>query len=150
MPIKLSQVSADPKKIDGTWIEFGDGCRFKLASTTRDAYQKALTRARPKSRFELEKDDAGMKIVTVAVREACLLDWEGIVEEDGVTPIPFSVENKKRIMDVPLFREFITAAANEISNFQEEAKAEDAATLKSGAGVGTGVGTAPEGPPPNS
>lgn len=141
--MKLSQLLASPSRIAGTWIKFdGEGCEFKLASVTRKEFQIALEKARRDSgvpAFRLGKDSvAQMAIYGDALAEACVIDWKNVEDETG--PLQCTPANKKKLLAVPLLREWINSQCSEITNFQEEAVAADAEALKSVSGVEPGVG----------
>lgn len=136
--LKLSQVTVAPENKNGVWVKFAEGTEFLIASVTRPEFNKALVAARKDyTKFELEKPENATAIYSAAVQSACLLNWRGVGEEDGVTEIPFTPENVARIMAVPVLRDFIVQSANDITLFNAEAVAEDAGRLKSGDGVGS-------------
>lgn len=148
--MKLSQHTADPDRAQGTWIEFdGDGCEFKLASSTRPEFQKALENSRkrltahlPKFKRDNFSGDLALSIFESAIAEEGIVDWSGITEEDGVTPMHCTLENRRIVAAVPRIRDWLSEQINDLSNFQKEAIAEDAEELKSVSLVVFDVGTA--------
>ena len=134
--MKLSAVTASPDRVSGVWIKFDDeGCEFKIASTTRPEFNQALDRARRGiPAFQAQKSESAQRVYATALAEACIIDWKGVQNEDG-SDMDCTPENKAKILKVPVLREFVSNAANDISLFQAEATAEDAAELKRGPGV---------------
>ncbi|MGA0533569.1 hypothetical protein [Hansschlegelia sp. KR7-227] len=45
-------------------------------------------------------------------RDAVLLDWKGLTEDDETTPIPYSKEMAERLLANPIFREGVEYAAS--------------------------------------
>jgi hypothetical protein len=134
--MNLKQFKTSPKLENGAWIKFDEeGCEFFLAPRTRPQFNDAYERAIKKTTgFKRDTPAAHRAATKAAVVEACILDWKGVM--DGDTPVPCTPESKKAIVEIPAIYEWLIVAVTEITNFQEEAIAEDAEALKSGPGVG--------------
>jgi hypothetical protein len=125
------------KDLEGAWIELGDGARLLVASVQSPTYKKVIRKRLKGIPGHLLKADPEMqdKIIGEVMAEFILLDWEGITE-DGLAVKP-TLENRKKAMKLPHFREVVAELATDISVFQAEDEAADVAAIKSDTPVGT-------------
>ncbi len=115
----------------GVWVDFEDA-RFKICSTDSRRYRRVLTTlAKKRNPNRLRKDPEAMHEMTVeGMADGILLDWEGL-QENG-QPLHCTRENKMKVCQIEAIRSFLATEAQDMTNFQQEALAEDADTLKSG------------------
>lgn len=130
------------KSSKGVWKEF-DGAQFLIAASNTPAYTRALSAAT--KRFPINKIRKDAALAAQAAREAMadavLLDWKGV--NDGPNEVKCTRENKLALLEIEAFRDWLATEAQDVSNFQAEAMAEDAETLKSGRDVVGEVGAEP-------
>jgi hypothetical protein len=111
---------------DGAWIDMGDGTQLKIA---RAGNKKASEYARQVSkpfqtqiRFGKFTEEGFTKLAIEVAAQFILLDWKNL-QEDGVD-VPYSKENALRMLtDYPDFRNFVSASAEDIKNYQKEGEA---------------------------
>lgn len=138
--MNISNYELAEDKKDGTWFRF-DGAEFLIAYAHRPAFYRAHDRMSRKYPEHKLKADPALRLRSGAelLAECILLDWRG-VNENG-KPIPYSKETAvKLLMKIEPLREWVAVTSRELTEFQQEAIAEDAAALKSGDGVATPVG----------
>jgi hypothetical protein len=146
--MKLSELDLDPSKVEnGVWKQFDDdGTGFKIASTSKKAYQnklgkmmtKAMNQSRARDLTQTQRDD----IVNRAMLGTIVTDFRGWLNDDG-TPMVFNDENVLKMLSHPntRIRDFIRNEAGDDENFkpdgQQSADGETTpeARLKSGADV---------------
>lgn len=117
---------------EGVWLDFGS-YRVKVARAggANKRYTALIdVRMRPHRR-QIEKgtlgEEFGKKLIMDCFAETVVLDWEGMVDSDRVTPLPFSADNVKMIFTaLPNFYEEIMAACTDIANFRSESLEQDA------------------------
>lgn len=116
----------------GVWLEF-DGAQFLVASIKGTAFSTAVARrSRKLNPAEMKKKpELFLQLQTEVIADKILLDWKGV--EDNGEPVPCTRENKLRVLALPEFREWLETASSDMENFRQEATAEDAEALKSGA-----------------
>lgn len=107
----------------GTWVEFG-GSKFKIAHSSNNTFQRALTRRQQPIRRKIEQGTADpqmMKdIMCQAMAEGLLLDWDKVQDKDG-NAVKYSYEiGYKALKNNPDLREFITEFATNFDNFRQE------------------------------
>lgn len=137
MKINFDKYVADPKlEEDGVWLEF-DGLRCRIARTDSKKYNRAMERHKKAIGAHLvaKSPDLANKVVRLAMADATFLEFEGEVEIAGKV-YTNSNENRYELLTIlkDLFY-WVINQSNEIANFQNEAHAEEAETLKSGAPV---------------
>lgn len=116
---------------DGVWIPY-QGAEFRIASGRNDKYTRALRRKfdqlSPADRKKPAKTDP---LLVEALAEHVLLEWRGEVK-DGNADLAPTVENRRALLSIPQFREWVAEQALDVSNFQKEAQEEELSDLKSG------------------
>jgi hypothetical protein len=129
--IRMSALMLNSDAIDnGEWILARNfpGLRFKLRSPRyqpyADAQTEALKLASSKLAAGAELDQAIMAEITrINVAALLLLDWDGLLDDDG-NPYPFSLERAREMIldpDAILFREAVYAAAGQVGMKRREA-----------------------------
>ena len=124
------------KDTEGVWIELGDGAKLLVASIQSSAYKKVIRKRLQAIPGHLLKADPELqdKIIGEVMAEHILLSWSGITD-DGKPVLP-SLEERKKAMTLPHFREVVAELATDISNFQAEDEAADVVAIKSDTPVG--------------
>ena len=125
--MKIGEIAVDVDRVEnGAWVDdvpdMG-GLRLKVrGSTNRDWRKltaKLLDKVPRKKRHGTRIDtEEAENITNRCLLETCLLDWDGLTENDG-TPIPYSKEKAAEFLLDPQFRRFRDAvldAANLVSN----------------------------------
>lgn len=130
MPLKLSDFSYDAKLAEeGVWVEIGEGASLKLAKLGNTKNRKLINDLKkPYRSFEISKkdlpDDVVKRITIKSVAETVLLDWKGIVDDDG-KEIPFSIAAAAEALAIDAFMGMVLGLANDQATFRaEEAEAE--------------------------
>jgi hypothetical protein len=124
--LNLSTLITDTgKENNGVTVELG-GAKFVIASVTSERYKKALKKYLSPVQNQLALDllqegDAEVLMIK-AMAEGLIISWDGL-SEDGVTPLPYSVENAVKALTAsrPL-RNFIESEANKLANFRAAAE----------------------------
>lgn len=112
--MKLTDLAVDTDRAEnGAWV--GDipevqGLRLKVRSSSNADWRRLLaklTEAVPRKkrlggRIDPEEQD---KIISSCLMNTCLLDWEGLQNDDG-TDIPYSKEMAKKLLTEPQYRRF--------------------------------------------
>lgn len=114
----------------GVWVEFEDA-RFKIRSTDSPTYRRILAALVKQKGTRVQKDAEALLDVSIeGLAKAVVIDWEN-VEENG-QPLPCTLENKLKVLEIEPIRNFIAGEAQDLANFQQEATRADADSLKSG------------------
>lgn len=133
--MKLSDMKVDVAKVEqGGWVDNIpelEGLRLKVRGSGNKDYRKLMGRlvdATPrKQRFGGRLDPVAQdRITSICLRDACLLDWEGLEDEDG-KPLPYSKEAADKFLTDPeyaKFREGVIWAASVVAE-QEAADIEE-------------------------
>jgi hypothetical protein len=111
---------------NGAWIDMGDGTQLKIA---RAGNKKAMDYSRQVSkpfqtqiRFGKFTEEGFTKLAIEVAAQCILLDWKNL-QEDG-EDVPYSKENAIRMLtDYPDFRNFVSASAEDIKNYQAAGEA---------------------------
>ena len=95
-------------KLDkGNWVEWEDGVKFLL---------------RPFPLTLMPKSDIGMEQM-LEMFVYCLLDWEGLEDEDNDKPIPCNDETKKYMFDYDAeIRDFVSNTISKIMGVEDKEK----------------------------
>lgn len=135
--MKLSQVAIDASAHEqGQWIddipEMGD-LRLRVrgignADWKRHSSKLATAIPRENKRGGIVAPEAQDTITTSCLINTCLIDWDGLTDDDD-KPIPYSKEKAKELLEDPALRRFRDAvlwAANVVGD-SALAKKEDVA-----------------------
>lgn len=140
--MNIENFKIDEEKAKGVWVTFDeqDGVAFLLAYGNGKAFAASSAKIGKKyPAHRIQADETLLhKMTTEVIADCVVLDWKGL-DDDG-KPFPCTPENKARLLQIDIFREWIAAQSRDLRNFQAGATAEDAATLKSGSGMGDEVG----------
>lgn len=97
----------------GKWFEY-DGSKFLLASAKSKAFQKAY------SEVQTDAEDAEDKVAEAI--SAVVMDWENMLDEDGITPLAFDKKELKEILqDDVEFSQWVMATIINQDNYKREA-----------------------------
>lgn len=124
--------SDEKKKSEGVWVEW-EGAEFLIRSTDTKEYRRAVANlSRKYSSAKLRKDpETHNKISIGAIINGVLIDWKGVLD-DGAE-LPCTPENKKKVISaIPALRDFLSAEAGEMENFNMEAVAKDSEEFQEG------------------
>lgn len=139
--MKLSDTTIDVDRLEnGGWVgdlPEMDGLRLKVRGLFNEQWRKMqdkLTQAVPRQRRVngvIGPEDRE-RIFNACLRETCLLDWEGLFEDDGTTPISYSKEFANKLMTEPQYRKFrdaVSTAANNVAENNQLALEQDSGNL---------------------
>lgn len=129
----------------GVWVEYEDGMEVRLGSTETPLYKKVFgtvyDRVRAKYKNRNIPDDVAEKAFNEVYATAIVFEWRGpnwLDENDK--PLAFSLDAVlKALVDLPRFRAFCVAFANERMNFAsaiEEDATKNSSTVSSGGSTG--------------
>lgn len=111
---------------EGRWFTYQEGVEIKVRPITttvlKDINKKAST-----SRMELDPrkgrmapvDDVDKDVFENELADYLIEDFKGIGDEAG-SPLAATRENKRLILDQPLIRDFVWAAAQALESVAEE------------------------------
>jgi len=137
MNISDFKIATDKK--DGVWLDWEDA-QFLIAYAHRAEYNRAAARVAKKYPANKLKADPALALPYLIdiLAEGVLLDWRNV--NDNGKPLDCTYENKVRLLSIEPLRDWIYNESRELTNFREEAMAEDAAEAKSVGGVDASVG----------
>ncbi len=113
----------NPSLDEGAWQSYG-GAKFKVAHTSKPAFQRVLARLQAPFRKDIEKnrmDPEEMRnIIATAISEALLTDWSDVFDADK-QPVPFSkAVAKQLLMNDEGFREWIQEVGADLSSHRTD------------------------------
>lgn len=128
--MKMSQLAIDPIKVEeGDWVENipelegvrlrTKGAGNKVWRRLSDQLIRSLPRAKKVDGISPEDQD---RINALLLRDAALMDWEGIEAEDG-KPLPYSKDKANELLTKPEFVKFRDGAmwaANVVAERRKE------------------------------
>jgi hypothetical protein len=125
MAINLRRAFAtDPAlEQDGVWLELGEGARIRVARFNNHRHRALRERLlRPHRALLLAGRDldpeTDKQIAVACLARTILLDWQGVVDDDGL-PVPFSVESAEALLtELADFRELVAGHAMRVENFR--------------------------------
>lgn len=113
---------------EGVWLEYSEGAKIRVARAggSNKRYIKRIEEFRRKNKrqidLELMGNDVAISAMIPIYADTIILEWEGFLEKDDETPIPFNRANVIRVltalpemfvdiqtqaMNAALFREYI-------------------------------------------
>jgi hypothetical protein len=133
--MKLSDAKIDPARLEeGAWV--GNipeltGLRLRVRGANNKDWRRIQSKLiegvprkkRVGGRMDPDEQD---RITAILLRETCLLDWDGLEDDDG-KPLPYSKEMAGKLLSDPQyakFREGVMWAASIVAE-QTEAEVED-------------------------
>jgi hypothetical protein len=133
--VKISDIRVDAAKIEaGDWV--GDltelfpgleGVRLKVRGSGNADYRRLQAKKLRKvaaARLGPDKEqEAALQVTNELLAETILLDWDGILQEDGVTPLAYTKELSAQLLADPemrIFREAVIYAGNLVASRKKE------------------------------
>jgi hypothetical protein len=129
--MKLSDITLDSERQEkGAWIEEIpelEGLKLLVRGTNNNDWrrlQAKLIEAIPRKkrmsgRIDMDEQD---RIQSTCLLNACLLDWDGLEDDDG-KPIPYEKDTARRLLFEPEYRKFrdgVVWAANMLAEQTSE------------------------------
>ena len=126
----FSEFSVDDS---GIWVPFKNDVEFLIARANNPKYRRRLSYLYEKNKRLLDgKGDAAEaksnEIMATVMGETVLLGWKGKVSIKGEV-LEYSKANAIRLLEVPLFREWVTSQANDQYAYKTVKDEEDAENL---------------------
>lgn len=134
--MKLSELKVDPQRIEnGAWVDNipeMEGLRLKVRGAFNADWRKLQSRLvaavprQKRARGQLDPAEQD-RVMSIVLRDACLLEWDGIEGDDG-QPLPYSKEKATELLTDPQygkFREAVIWAANTVADQRESDIEED-------------------------
>jgi hypothetical protein len=148
--MKLSDLALDPERQEkGAWVDDipeMEGLRLLVRGTMNADWrrlQSKLLEAIPRKKRaggRLDVDDTD-RITQTLLLNACLLDWEGLEDDDG-KPIPYNKDMARKLLFEPEYRAFrdgVVYAANIVAqNISEDQKETSGNLVRLSAGHSSG------------
>src|SRR5262245_12290538 len=112
--MKLGELTVDPNRVEnGAWVSDIpelQGLRLKVRGNNNADWRRLQARLldavprkkRMGGRVDPEEQD---RIISSCLLSTCLLDWEGLEDEEG-QPIPFSKQMAQKLLTEPEYRRF--------------------------------------------
>lgn len=134
--ISLYHVLATDKNDEenGKWFNdiLGEdtGINIKLRRLTAKVVERTRQRIMLANRKFQDKagkypEDVDLRMVCEYLAESVIVDWAGMVDQDGETEVPYSYEAAlKFCTDLPEFRRIVLALAGNMEAFRAEAREE--------------------------
>ena len=117
----------------GIWVPFKSDVEFLIARANNPKYRRRLSYLYEKNKRLLDgKGDAAEaksnEIMATVMGETVLLGWKGKVSIKGEV-LAYNKANAIRLLEVPLFREWVTSQANDQHAYKTVKDEEDAENL---------------------
>ena len=118
------------KENDGNWVNYKGDVEFLIARTGNRKYRKSFTHQFKKNQRLLDantdaSDAKAEEILIDVMASTILLGWKGKVAIQGVV-VEYSVSNAKKLLSIPLFREYISKQADDQASYKAVQDEEDA------------------------
>ena len=118
---------------DGVWVPYKGDVEFLIARANNPKYRRRLSYFYEKNKRLLDgKGDVAEaksnEIIVTVMGETILLGWKGKVSIKGEV-LAYNKANAIRLLEVPLFREWVTSQANDQHAYKTVKDEEDAENL---------------------
>ena len=118
---------------DGVWVPYKGDVEFLIARANNPKYRRRLGYYYDKNKRLLDgKGEAAEaksnEIMATVMGETVLLDWKGTVKIKGEV-LPYTKANAIRLLEVPLFREWVTKQSGDEHAYKVVKDAEDTENL---------------------
>lgn len=128
--MKLSEFKIDPnRKEDGAWVDIPQlpGVKFKVKGIGNREWNKVAEREAIHIPFSERKggeipSERQETITNTCILEAGLLDWSGIVDDDGEA-VPYSAEVASKLISDPAyerFRDAVLSACHRVVEIEDD------------------------------
>ena len=106
---------------DGVWVPYNGDVEFLIARAGNKNYRKVAQALYKKNERLLDSktDAAGEKLTEIVVEsmaKGILLNWRGNVQFQG-EPLPYSLDNARKLLAHERFRDWIDAQAKDEAQF---------------------------------
>jgi len=114
----------------GVWVDYGN-IKLKIAMNGNKNYRQRFTKLyKPNERLLKTNSDAAEaksnEILADVMAHTILKGWEGkIIVEKGGAPVEYSVENAKKALMLPKFREIVSDFSDDFKLFKAVKDEED-------------------------
>ena len=135
--MKLSDIRVDAAAIEaGDWVgdlpfEGMEGVRLKVRGTGNADYRrlqaKLVRKLTTKKLDDAQRDEEASRVGTELLIQTILVGWDGIFQEDGVTPIPYAPELAAQLLADPemrVLRDAVLYAGNLVATRKKEARSD--------------------------
>lgn len=117
----------------GVWVPYKADVEFLIARANNPKYRRRLSYFYEKNKRLLDgKGDAAEaksnEIMATVMGETILLGWKGTVKIKGEV-LAYNKANAIRLLEVPMFREWVTSQANDQHAYKTVKDEEDAENL---------------------
>lgn len=138
--MKLSDMKTDlTREVEGVWVPLDENASVLVARFNNKKHAAAIERLRAPYRAQIStgrgiSDEVSNKIALESMLEAILLDWKGILGDDG-KELPFTKENARVALEIKDFRDIIAGIALQREIFRKaevEEAVKNSATTSSG------------------
>jgi hypothetical protein len=127
----IGKLKTDPsKETEGVWVELDGTASIKVRySDSIESQKKVNDRLRPYRKLVARDSEAipqeeQDRLAKGILADYILVDWKGITENGA--EVAFSRENARRLLEIPIFRQMVERAAQDIANFRAAQAEEDA------------------------
>ena len=125
--MKLNEAFGTDKELedDGKWFDIGDGASVRVARFGNDAHRKLLLRLREPYKALLLRggeipDDVNESIIVESMAQTILLDWKGMLDQDG-NELKYDVEAGRTAFNLYKdFLELVSQLSLNATNFRTE------------------------------
>lgn len=119
----LAGLKVDEEKAKkGIWVPYMNGVKFLIGRANSVAYNKHVANSYKEHETALqqdtpEADKLGQRLIAEAVAETELLDWEGVVDEEGEV-LPYSKEKATEYLMIDEVFEFVKSHSAKRENWR--------------------------------
>lgn len=112
---------------DGAWVELSPTAKLKVARSNTAEYAKLLNKLADERRPELDlggdvAEQVSTEILVEVMAQTILRDWQGLTFKK--VPMPYSVENAKKLLGVRDFRVRVAQISDERAHYRIKEEAE--------------------------
>jgi hypothetical protein len=123
--------SDEKLEIEGRWVDYAPGIRFKIARASNKHFSRLFTREYAKNRMVLEaKGEAAEaksdELMAKVFAKTILVDWEGPIKFQKKDYSVYSVEKAEEMLRVKDFRRWVASQSEDFDAYKAVQEAEDA------------------------
>lgn len=116
-------------EISGVWVPYRGDVEFLIARSNNRKFRKLFTHQYKKNQRLVDSNtDAGEakgdELLIDVLAQSVLLGWKGKLAIQGEL-VQYSVSNAKRLLAIPLFREWVSKQADDIEAYKAVQAEED-------------------------
>lgn len=114
---------------DAVYVPYKGDVEFLIARANNKQFRKEISRQYKKHERLLESkteaaDEKGEEIMVEVMAKTILVGWKGALAVKGEV-LTYSVENAKKLLSVPLFREWVSKQADDVNSYKVVKEAEE-------------------------